>query len=211
MIRFFFAKLSIELAIFWPSHFNILVMKKLNGIQLSSKQLKVIVLIIKEKVPCRLLIFGLGNDSAFWFKLNKGGITIFLEDNTDWFQIITQRIKNLTAFMVNYNTKINDWDMLLKFPSLLDMNLPTIVEKEKWDVIIVDAPSGWNDQSPGRMKSIYLSSRLIKYSGDIFVHDCNREVESIYCNRFLKENNLQKEIKASGGFLRHYKMKNCTT
>ena len=53
-----------------------------------------------------------------------------------------------------------------------------------------------HDQSPGRMKSIFHSSKLIKDSGDIFVHDCNREVEDIYCNRFLGKENLKLEIEA---------------
>ena len=94
--------------------------------------------------------------------------------------------------------------MLLESPSLLDMTLPKNVEREEWDVILVDAPAGLNDQSPGRMKSIFLSSRLVKNSGDVFVHDCNREVEDIYCNNFLKKENLQIEISAPTGSLRHY-------
>ena len=179
-------------------------MRRSNNIQLSVEQLKYISMAVKEKAPCKLLIFGLGNDSVFWFKLNRGGVTIFLEDNKDWLQRITKRSKYLTAFLVNYNTQVNDWKMLLESPSLLDMDVPNNVEKEEWNFILVDAPHGFNDQSPGRMKSIYLSSRLIKNSGDIFVHDCDREVEDNYCNNFLKKENLKIEIKAPIGFLRHY-------
>jgi hypothetical protein len=113
--------------------------------------------------------------------------------------------------MVNYNTRVNDWNMLLKTPFLLDMTLPYNVEKEEWDVIVVDAPAGWNDHDPGRMKSIFHSSKLIKKSGDIFIHDCNREVEDIYCNKFLQKENLRIEIKAPNGFLRHYHMTNLIT
>jgi glucuronoxylan 4-O-methyltransferase len=209
--KYFFARPSIELARIWPLHLNISVMRRLNEIQLSAEQLKVIVITVKAKAPCKLLIFGLGNDSVFWLKLNRGGVTIFLENNNDWFQKITKRSKDLIVFLVNYNTQRNDWKLLLESPSLLDMTLPNNVAKEEWDVIFVDAPEGWNDQTSGRMKSIYLSSKLVKNSGDIFVHDCNREVEDIYCNKFLKKENLKKEIKAPSGFLRHYHITNRST
>jgi glucuronoxylan 4-O-methyltransferase len=119
--------------------------------------------------------------------------------------------KGLTVFLIDYNTKRSDWKMLLNSPSLLDMTLPNNVETKKWDVILVDGPDGQNDQSTGRMKSIFLSSRLIKDSGDIFVHDCNREVEDIYCNRFLKKENLKIEIKGPVGCLRHYHITNRST
>jgi uncharacterized protein (TIGR01627 family) len=204
-LNYFRAWLSIELSSLWPSHYNILVMRRLNEIQLSVEQLKYISMAIKRKAPCKLLIFGLGNDSVFWFKLNRRGATIFLEDDKDWLQRITKRSKGLTAFLVNYNTQRSEWVTLLKSPALSEMDLPNEVTTEDWDVIIVDGPASWNDQTPGRMKSIYLSSRLIKKSGDVFVHDCERPIEYVYSNKFLKQENLKTEIKAPDGeLLRHY-------
>ena len=85
---------------------------------------------VKEKAFCKLLVFGLGNDSLFWFRINRGGVAMFLEDNIDWLQKITKRSKDLIAFPVSYNTKITDWEILLKSPSLLDMTLPDKVEKK---------------------------------------------------------------------------------
>jgi uncharacterized protein (TIGR01627 family) len=202
------ALLSIELTRLWPSHHNISVMRRLNNILLSAEQLKYISMIVKRKAPCKLLIFGLGNDSVFWFKLNRGGITIFLENNEKWLQRITKRSKGIAAFLVDYNTQRADWEMLLKSPSLLDMTLPNEVREKDWDVIIVDAPAGYNDQTPGRMKSIYMSSSLAKNSGDIFVHDCNRVVEDVYCSKYLKKENLKAEIKAPTGLLRYYHITN---
>jgi Polysaccharide biosynthesis len=159
---------------------------------------------IKRKAPCRLLIFGLGNDGLFWHKLNRGGVTVFLEDNLDWYNKITSRSYYLNAFLVNYHTKRGDWRVLLDSPALLEMTLPERVENEAWDIILVDAPQGTSDQTPGRMKSIYLASRLVKNLGDVFVHDCHREEEVVYSTTFLKKENLVTEIKSPGGFLRHY-------
>lgn len=208
IMRYFFAQPSIILSGFWPSHFNISLLKKCNAIQLSTKQLKVICATIKRKAPCKLLVFGLGNDSVFWLSLNRDGVTVFLEDDKDWFKKIIKRSKDIKAFLINYNTKRKDWKTFLEDTSLLNMTLPDDVEKEKWDIILVDAPAGYNDQNPGRMNSIFLSSKLIKNSGDVFVHDCDREVEDVYCNKFLKKENLKMEIKASIGFLRHYHITN---
>ncbi len=203
--------LNIELARIWPTDSRISEMIELNEIQLSQEELKEIIRTVKSIARCRMLVFGLGNDSIFWASLNRGGLTIFLEDNREWLEKITKQSKRIKAFPVIYNTRREDWRMLLESPFLLNMSLPDDVEKEEWDVILVDGPEGWKDHHPGRMKSIYLSSRLIKDSGHIFVHDCDREVEDAYCSRFLKNQNLEKEIKGPYGLLRHYKMEKQTS
>ncbi len=205
-LKSFHGYLSIELARIWPSDANISEMRKLNQIQLSLEELQEIINTVKSTANCRLLVFGLGNDSLFWSRLNRSGMTIFLEDDKNWLEKITKRSKRIKAFPVTYNTRREDWRSLRESPSLLDMDLPDEVEKDKWDVILVDGPAGWKDFHPGRMKSIYLSARLIRDSGHVFVHDCEREVENVYSNRFLKHENLKTEIKGPYGLLRHYKM-----
>ena len=47
---------------------------------------------------------------------------------------------------------------------------------------------------PGRMSSIYMASKMIEKGGYVFVHDCEREVERAYVDRFLKEENLISEV-----------------
>lgn len=199
--------LSVELAVHRPATPLLALVKRFYEIQLSADQLKLIATTVKAKKGCRLLIFGMGNDSAFWSRLNRNGMTVFLEDNEQWHQRITERVKGLTSVLVSYNTRITDWKMLLESPSLLQMTLPDEVEKEAWDVILVDAPDGSNDRTTGRMKSIALASRLAGDPGTVFVHDCEREVENSYCNRFLKEENLKAEIDPpDSGCLRQYLM-----
>ena len=78
--------------------------------------------------------------------------------------------------------------------------MPQEVEKENWDIILVDAPAGWGDQTPGRMKSIFIASQLAANYTDVFVHDCDRIVEKTYSHTFLKQENLKTEIQK----LRHY-------
>lgn len=198
---------SVGLACLWPSLWMISYMRRLNDIQLSAEQLQTIERVVKAKAPCRFLVFGLGNDSVFWHRLNRRGQTVFLEDNPAWFDKVTRQLPTIQAHLVNYETRRSDWQRLLATPSLLAMTLPDNLAAEPWDVIFVDAPPGYDDQVPGRMKSIYLAANIITKPGDIFVHDCDREVEDVYCNTFLKPQNLKAEVKAPVGFLRHYAMR----
>jgi hypothetical protein len=84
-LRFFLKTLlirsNLELCTLRPSYFAVKVMRNSNQIQLSLDQLKLIIDTIMNKTPTNLLVFGLGNDSIFWNKLNRKGTTVFLEDN----------------------------------------------------------------------------------------------------------------------------------
>jgi len=201
---FFLARWTVALAVSRPTNFHIALMRRMNKIILSTEQLKIISETLRRKTPCKVLIFGLGNDSLFWSGLNRGGLTVFIEDNQEWYKKITTLSSAIKAFLVHYDTQRKDWKRFLQNASLLNMTLPVEIEKEKWDVILIDGPSGWKDHEPGRMKSISLASRLIGKSGDVFVHDCDREVEDVFCNKFLGKDNLKMENRAPQGFLRHY-------
>ena len=153
-----------------------------------------------EKKPVNFLVFGLGNDTKIWSTINKGK-TVFLEDLDEWYEKIIKKNPKIIVYKVKYYTKREDWKKLLKNPEKLMMKLPKEVLDTKWDVILVDAPRGWKDGQPGRMQSIYTTSKLMK-NGHVFVHDCDREVEAYYSNKFLKKKNFVKEVKG----LRHYKI-----
>ncbi len=86
------------------------------------------------------------------------------------------------------------------------MDLDNEIRSTRWDVILVDAPRGFDDECPGRMKSIYEASRLIKSGGHVFVHDCERVVEREYTDKYFLEGNLVEEVEEIGN-LRHYIIK----
>ena len=207
------ARQSIEFVRLWHLRPAVKAMRRLNEIQLSTNQLIAVMTVVKRKAPCKLLVFGLGYDSVLWSRLNRRGVTVFLEDNEEWYQKITKRSKSLEAFLVRYNTRRSEWKTLLQSPSLLQMALPAVVEKDKWDVILVDGPAGGeSEKAPGRMKSIFLSAQLVKDSGDVFVHDAQRPIEDAYCNAFLKKERLILEISAyHGELLRHYHITSLST
>jgi glucuronoxylan 4-O-methyltransferase len=175
-------------------------MRSVNKIQIDVNELSVIINIIKRRAPCNFLIFGLGNDSLFWESINRSGKTVFLEDNEDWIQKISKQDATIRIYLIDYKSQLTQWQALLNSPHLLNIDLPREIENESWNIILVDSPEGWRHDKPGRMKSIYLASQLGKNNSDIFVHDCDRQVEIIYCDKFLKEGNFKVQV----GKLRHY-------
>ncbi|MFA5336878.1 MAG: hypothetical protein WC330_00930 [Candidatus Omnitrophota bacterium] len=186
--------------------------KKYPKMLIDIRQIAFILRALKGKFPCNMLVFGLGWDSLMWTELNKGGRTIFIEDNSEWFKKIAGLCPWIEAYHVIYPTKISDWECLLDKPDKLQIKLPFSINEVKWDVIFVDGPCGaleyymslYNKEPAGRMCSIYSASKLIKKGGDVFVDDCQRIVEKEYADKYLR-NHLVATLK-SATILRWYRM-----
>ncbi|MGD1701849.1 hypothetical protein [Dapis sp. BLCC M229] len=165
--------------------------------------------VVGQKVPGNFLIFGVGKDTQLWLQVNDGGKTIFLEDNQEWLIEIKSSYKNFfEAYLVEYNTRVSQWKDLLREYSegndCLSMVLPEKILLTNWDFILVDAPAGYSEEKPGRMKSIYTAAKLARQTGThIFIHDCDRSVENIYSNYFFGKNNLINQVNK----LQHYYLK----
>ena len=180
--------------------FFIRLVKITNHIHLDFDELYYIATVLKKCTPCRFLVFGFGNDSLFWDKINRSGTTVFLEDNQNWFHKTLELNPQISGYLVSYGTIRSQWQELLFSPEKLTMNLPEEVKNMRFDCILVDGPQGWLDSDPGRMKSIFMASQLIGEKGNIFVHDCDRIIEMTYCNQYLRSGKLIKELNR----LRHY-------
>lgn len=165
---------------------------KENPGQLSKKEYLEVAKVVLMNKPCNLLIFGLGKDSTFWHELNSSGKTIFIEDNPWWYQNIINQAPYLNVILTDYGTKLKDAQTLLNNPEQLQLSLPSSIFETGWDVIFVDGPNGYDNNTPGRMKSIYISTILALKSKKthVLVHDCNREIEKLYCDYFLRDENL---------------------
>ncbi len=183
-------------------------MRKINGIQLGTSELLLIAKTVEKYTNARFLVFGFGNDIQLRQNVNHRGLTIFIEDNHFWIDRVSSRVIDLNVIKIKYKTRLKEWKLLLDTPEKLEMSLPEHITSEKFDVILVDAPAGYDNSTPGPMQSIYTASKLIKKGGDVFVHDCNREVEDIYSLKFIKKENLKQEIGASIGILRHFCIEN---
>ena len=142
---------------------------------------------------CRFLVFGAGNDSAMWRRINSNGVTVFLEHNPDWIRKVTQGDASLDIRQVEYSTRITQWRAWLDAAEPARLKIPTGVDDNAWNVVLIDAPNGFAmvDDYPGygpvhgRMQSIEAARRLVAAGGFIFVHDAERVVEAACSNQLL--------------------------
>ena len=152
------------------------LMRRLTGTQVTVEQMTAVRNAVKENDGCNLLIFGVGNDSHFWMNSNARGRTVFIEDDDFWLRKIKKRVHGIEAYLVDYDSRIEQWKEIIDKPEKLQMDFPEQVANTMWDVILVDAPTGWGEGTKGRMKSIYAGRKMVSDTGHVFVHDCEREV-----------------------------------
>ena len=195
-------RLTIELAARLPAPTIVKLMRRFNRIQLSHQELRAVIRTVARRAPCRFLVFGVGNDSLLWSRINRLGKTVFLEDDETWLRTIGERHRELDIRLLEYTTRRTDLIGLLDSPENLVLALPQDVVSERWDVVLVDGPAGWHDNTPGRMQSIFQASQVASSLADVFVHDCDRVIERTFSDRYLGASNLASEI----GRFRHYKL-----
>ncbi|KAF7802417.1 glucuronoxylan 4-O-methyltransferase 1-like [Senna tora] len=188
--------------------------------QQTLKEISVTARVLEKKSPCNFLVFGLGHDSLMWSSLNHGGRTVFLEEDEAWIEQIKHRFPMLESYHVSYESKVNEAEKLMEIGrgsecrrvrdprhSMCPLALkgfPREVYETKWDLIMVDAPTGYHEDAPGRMTAIYTAGMMARNIDrgeiDVFVHDVNREVEDKFSMEFLCE----KYMKTQEGRLRHF-------
>ncbi|PKI55000.1 hypothetical protein CRG98_024600 [Punica granatum] len=155
-----------------------------------------------------------------WAALNHGGRTVFLEEDRAWIEQITEKHPHLEAFHVAYDTRVHQADKLLKAADredcrtvtdprfskceLAHKGFPNEVYDVEWDLIMVDAPTGYHDEAPGRMTAIYTAGLMARNretgETDVFVHDVDRVVEDKFSKGLLCEGYLTEQE----GRIRHF-------
>ena len=167
-------------------------MKKNKKGLMSKNQYLAIAKKLTDSSPCNLLVFGLGDDSYLWNKINKGGVTIFLEDSKEWIDSMNDGTLNVEH--VVYKTLVEKQKEVGYDPEKLKLSLSEKVVNCKYDFIIVDAPLGHQPprpfKGPGRMSSIFMASKLIKKGGIAVVDDMGRPIERQYAFHFWKKISL---------------------
>tara|TARA_R110000824_G_scaffold198336_1_gene382314 strand:+ start:303 stop:875 length:573 start_codon:yes stop_codon:yes gene_type:complete len=157
--------------------------------------------------PCNVLVFGLGKDSYLWQNLNKGGLTVFLEDDNDWASKFSET--DLNIYIIQYKTKVEEHDLVRFDEEKIKIDLPAEVTSVVWDFIIVDAPLGHQPprpyKGPGRMSSIFSAYSLIKDNGIVVIDDFGRDVEKIYSKHYFGEENLFKVVEKKVAFFKNKK------
>ncbi len=171
-----------------------------NPHQMSEAEYAYITNCIAGRQPAKVLVFGVGNDSDLWCRVNAGGLTMSIENDEEWAQRVSHNVPDINVVMCTYTTRLDQADALLQAHkigrSIPRLNIPDSISKTTWDVIIVDAPFGGAIDAPGRMQSIFEASQLSKHGGvvDIFIHDINRPVEKMYADYFFGQSAIQTQF-----------------
>ncbi|XP_062028259.1 glucuronoxylan 4-O-methyltransferase 1 [Rosa rugosa] len=182
----------------------------INATRLRKKEYQLLSNLISQRAPCNLLIFGLEPQYLSLSSINAGGTTIFLEDDVNKISTMTTDSNTTRIYRVDYEVPAKEAYNLLKHarenpvcaPSSKQLqvskcqlalkNLPQEVYELKWDVVVVDGPSGNRPEAPGRMAAIYTASMLARNGNitDVVVHDVDRTIEKWFSWEFLCDENL---------------------
>ncbi|XP_058103169.1 glucuronoxylan 4-O-methyltransferase 1 [Magnolia sinica] len=189
---------------------------------LTTKEIRLLSDLISSKAPCNLLVFGLNPQFSLLVALNAGGTTIFLEDDVEKIRATTAKINATQIYKVEHNMEAGKAYELLRraradptctpqagplqasgCPLALAL-LPKVVYERKWDVVLIDGPSGHNMEAPGRMAAIYSAGVMARTgnAADVLVHDIDRMIEKWYSWEFLCDENLV----SSKGKLWHFRI-----
>ncbi|MCL7041853.1 hypothetical protein MKW94_004093 [Papaver nudicaule] len=176
--------------------------------------------ILEKKSPCNFLVFGLGYDSLMWTSLNHGGRTVFLEEDKAWIGQIQTKFPSLESYHVTYDSKVSEAQNLMKIGNeakckvvndprytkcdLALKGLPVDIYETEWDLIMVDAPTGYHKEAPGRMNAIYTAGLLARNREEgethVFVHDVDRSIEDKFSMAFLCDGYMTEQE----GRIRHF-------
>ena len=137
------------------------------------------------------LVFGTGYDTPLWEYANRYGKTFFLEHDEKWIPKYKENV-----LKINYTCSIEESNKLLEeynktnYENLL-INIPEKIRNSVWDCILVDSPPGYSREHHGRMQSIFTAKQLSNNVTNVFIHDCDREIEKKYASTMFHKTVFQ--------------------
>ena len=165
--------------------------------QMSFDEREIIYNIISQSECKNLLVFGAGNDSKLWSMSSDN--TVVLENDEVWLNKISAKYEDIIGleFMrVIYRMFDTEQECFnaIKYDddSMLKVDVCDSIFNIKWDAIIVDSPTGYRSRDEYyRAGSIKLASQLASSDCHVFIHDCNRRIESAAVSKFMSDRQSQ--------------------
>jgi glucuronoxylan 4-O-methyltransferase len=157
--------------------------------QLAPPQIEVIASCLIARRPAQMLVFGLGRDSVMWQRLNEGGETLFVEHDPRYVAAAAASIPagRIVAFDFAAHTTVFG-SFALDLAALGRVAMPAPLARD-WDVILVDGPTGFHMEDPGRALPLYWASRLMQRHTHIFVDDYQRALERHFADLLIRFDN----------------------
>lgn len=154
-------------------------------VQLAHSVIHDIVYEIQRRQNSRVLVFGLGFDTPIWKEAarNSSCSVIFVEENPQFIALNSHTMMVYVSASA-WGTKV-DKGHLVDDSELCE--IPDCLASLKFDVILVDGPTGYSPTSPGRQGSIWWSSQLCAPGGVIYIDDAHRPIESKSVERYFHE------------------------
>jgi IRX15/IRX15L/GXM len=117
-----------------------------------------------------LLVFGAGHDSLFWSQCVTGDLA-FVEDNPKYLALASATAR---VVLHQFQSRVGEWNEVPDVPVLVD---------RPWDFVLVDGPTGFGPNQPGRQFSVTWAQRLAQQR--VFVHDYERAWERTVCDKIF--------------------------
>jgi hypothetical protein len=134
----------------------------------------------------KMLVFGLGYDSKMWYENNKN--TFFIENNDEYIKLNEQDIPLLNIIKCDYTTTCKT-SMSLTDEQIHKFKIPeSLVNLAPFDIIIIDGPTGYDENTPGRLIPCFWSTLLSKKGTIIYIDDSSRALEGWCIQKYYKNN-----------------------
>lgn len=135
----------------------------------------------------KMLVFGLGHDSKMWYEgTNKN--TYFVENNQKYIELNKNDIASDHIIKYDYKTTCKK-SMQMTEQEIKAYEIPEeLIKLGPFDIIIIDGPEGWGENTPGRLLPCYWSTLLTNVSTLIYIDDSKRVLESYCIKKYFKNN-----------------------
>jgi hypothetical protein len=159
--------------------------------QLSPAQIEVIASIIRGRAPgARLLVFGLGRDTPLWQRVNQDGETLFVEHDPAFIAAAQQRPHAPRILPFGFAAHTSVLGSFSMTPAEVEaVPIPGPIAVGRWDVVLIDGPTGHRLTDPGRLLPIHWTSRLMRRDTHVFLDDYHRALERQFGDLMLRADN----------------------